>query len=162
MNLTGKKGIAYILKIILMIIFVICILSMIITPMFLEKGMIKNEKLGLTVVLIYISSVPALIMLYQFIKIFEQLENENIFTKIIERRFLKSSICSIIIGIIYIMNILIIPSKIASFERTSIIVYVFFSAITAVIFLMFGIGLIILREIYKTAIQNKEENDLTI
>ena len=53
MNLTGKKGIAYILKIILMIIFVICILSMIITPMFLEKGMIKNEKLGLTVVLIY-------------------------------------------------------------------------------------------------------------
>ena len=61
------------------------------------------------------------------------------------------------------MNILIIPSKIASFERTSIIVYVFFSAITAVIFLMFGIGLIILREIYeKTAIQNKEENDLTI
>lgn len=162
MKLTGKKGIADILKIILMIIFVICVLSMIITPMFLEKGMITNEKLGLTVVLIYVSSVPALIMLYQFIKIFEQLENENIFTKIIERRFLKSSVCSIIIGIIYIINILIIPSKIASFERTSIIVYVFFSAITAVIFLMFGIGLIILREIYKTAIQNKEENDLTI
>ena len=47
-------------------------------------------------------------------------------------------------------------------EVTAIIVYVFFSVITAVIFLMFGIGLMILREIYKTAIENKEENDLTI
>ena len=47
-------------------------------------------------------------------------------------------------------------------EVTAIIVYVFFSVITAVIFLMFGIGLMILREIYKTAIKNKEENDLTI
>ena len=121
----------------------------------------KKVIIGL-VALTILGQAGVLILLYQFIKIFEQLENENIFTKIIERRFLKSSICSIIIGIIYIMNILIIPSKIASFERTSIIVYVFFSAITAVIFLMFGIGLIILREIYKTAIQNKEENDLTI
>ena len=47
-------------------------------------------------------------------------------------------------------------------EVTEIIVYVFFSVITAVIFLMFGIGLMILREIYKAAIENKEENDLTI
>lgn len=43
-----------------------------------------------------------------------------------------------------------------------VIVYLFFSIITSMIFLILGIGLTILREIYKTAIKNKEENDLTI
>ena len=68
----------------------------------------------------------------------------------------------IFIGIIYFINTLLIPSEIVGLEVTEIIVYVFFSVITAVIFLMFGIGLMILREIYKAAIENKEENDLTI
>ena len=49
-----------------------------------------------------------------------------------------------------------------NFEYASIVVYLFFSIITAMIFLIFGIGLLVLREIYKTAISNKEENDLTI
>ena len=146
MKISGKKGIAVILKIILVIIFVMCILSMAITPIFLKQGAITKEKLGATIICIYISSIPALIMLYQFIKIFGQLEKENIFSKAIEKRFLISAVSSIIIGL----------------EVTEIIVYVFFSVITAVIFLMFGIGLMILREIYKTAIKNKEENDLTI
>ena len=101
-------------------------------------------------------------MLYQFIKIFGQLEKENIFSKAIEKRFLISAVSSIIIGIIYFINTLLIPSEIVGLEVTEIIVYVFFSVITAVIFLMFGIGLMILREIYKAAIENKEENDLTI
>ena len=100
--------------------------------------------------------------MYQFIKIFGQLEKENIFSKAIEKRFLISAISSIIIGIIYFINTLLIPSEIVGLEVTEIIVYVFFSVITAVIFLMFGIGLMILREIYKAAIENKEENDLTI
>lgn len=162
MKISGKKGIAVILKIILVIIFLVCILSMAITPIFLKQGAITKEKLGATIICIYISSIPALVMLYQFIKIFGQLEKENIFSKAIEKRFLISAISSIIIGIIYFINTLLIPSEIVGLEVTEIIVYVFFSVITAVIFLMFGIGLMILREIYKAAIENKEENDLTI
>ena len=138
MKISGKKGIAVILKIILVIIFLVCILSMAITPIFLKQGAITKEKLG------------------------GQLEKENIFSKAIEKRFLISVVSSIIIGIIYFINTLLIPSEVVGLEVTAIIVYVFFSVITAVIFLMFGIGLMILREIYKTAIKNKEENDLTI
>ena len=74
MKISGKKGIAVILKIILVIIFVMCILSMAITPIFLKQGAITKEKLSTTIICIYISSIPALIMLYQFIKIFGQLE----------------------------------------------------------------------------------------
>ena len=113
-------------------------------------------------IMIITTGIIALFIIYQFIKIFGQLEKENIFSKAIEKRFLISAVSSIIIGIIYFINTLLIPSEIVGLEVTEIIVYVFFSVITAVIFLMFGIGLMILREIYKTAIENKEENDLTI
>ena len=96
MKISGKNGIAVILKTILIIIFVMCILSMAITPIFLKQGAITKEKLGTTIICIYISSIPALIMLYQFIKIFGQLEKENIFSKSIEKRFLITSVSSII------------------------------------------------------------------
>ena len=162
MKISGKKGIAVILKIILVIIFVVCILSMAITPIFLKQGAITKEKLGATIICIYISSIPALVMLYQFIKIFSSLEKEVVFSRTIENRFLVTSICSIIIGIIYGINVIVMPNKIAQFEYSAIIAYVFFSIVTAMIFLILGIGLIVLKSIYKTAIENKEENDLTI
>ena len=169
MKLTGNKSISTILKIFLIILFILCILSMIATPIFIEKGgdisfkqMIINGTLGINIIFIYLSSIPALIMLYQFIKIFAQLEKENVFSKVIEKRFLITAICSIIIGAIYVINAIVMPSKIINFDKSSIIVYLFFSIITSMIFLILGIGLMVLREIYKTAIKNKEENDLTI
>ena len=124
--------------------------------------MILNEPLGTTIICIYLSGIPALVMLYQFIKIFSALEKGEVFSKKIEDRFLITSICSIVIGIIYGINVIVMPSKIAQFEYSSIITYIFFAIITAMIFLILGIGLIVLKEIYKTAIENKEENDLTI
>lgn len=169
MKITGKKSISSGIKIFLIILFALCILSIITVPIFAEKNgedffrkMIFEQSLGMTIIFIYLSSIPALIMLYEFIKIFSSLEKENVFSKKIENRFLISSICSIIIGIIYGINVFVQISKIANFEYSSIIVYLFFSIITAMIFLILGIGLIVLREIYKTAIENKEENDLTI
>ena len=138
-------------------------------PLFIEKNgigtfkqMILEQTLGITIIFIYLSSIPALVMLYEFIKIFSSLEKENVFNKKIANRFLVCSICSIIIGIIYGIDVFTEISKISTFEYSTIIVYLFFSIITAMIFLILGIGLIVLREIYKTAIKNKEENDLTI
>lgn len=169
MKITGKKSISSFVKIFLIILFALCIVSIIEVPMFIEKNgigsfkqMIFEETLGITIIFIYLSSIPALIMLYEFIKIFSSLEKGNIFSKKVENRFLISSVCSIIIGIIYGINVFVQISKISNFEYSSIIVYLFFSIITAMIFLILGIGLIVLREIYKTAIENKEENDLTI
>ena len=52
MKISGKKGIAVILKIILVIIFLVCILSMAITPIFLKQGAITKEKLGATIMMI--------------------------------------------------------------------------------------------------------------
>ncbi len=169
MKITGKRSISSIIKIFLIILFILCILSIITVPLFIEKNgigtfkqMILEQTLGITIIFIYLSSIPALVMLYEFIKIFSSLEKENVFNKKIANRFLVCSICSIIIGIIYGIDVFTEISKISTFEYSTIIVYLFFSIITAMIFLILGIGLIVLREIYKTAIKNKEENDLTI
>lgn len=169
MKITGKKSISSIIKIFLIILFVLCIVSIVIVPIFIKKNgvgsfkqVIFEEPLGITIIFIYLSSIPALIMLYEFIKIFSSLEKENVFSKIIANRFLITSICSIIIGIIYGINVFVAQIKNSNFEYSAVIVYLFFSIITSMIFLILGIGLTILREIYKTAIKNKEENDLTI
>ena len=169
MKTTGKKSLASIIKIFLIILFILCIGSMIVVPIFAQRNgedflrkILFEQPLGVTVIFIYISSIPALIMLYEFIKIFSSIEKGEVFTRKIETRFLFSSICSIIIGIIYGINVFVVPLEETNFEYASIVVYLFFSIITAMIFLIFGIGLLVLREIYKTAISNKEENDLTI
>ena len=169
MKITGNRSISSMIKIFLIIIFAICIASIITVPIIVEnqenvnfKQMILNEPLGTTIICIYLSGIPALVMLYQFIKIFSALEKGEVFSRKIENRFLITSICSIVIGIIYGINAIVMPNKIAQFEYSSIITYIFFAIITAMIFLILGIGLIVLKEIYKTAIENKEENDLTI
>ena len=169
MKITGNRSISSMIKIFLIILFAICIAAIIAVPTFVEKqgtesfkSMVLDEPLGTTIIVIYLSGIPALIMLYQFIRIFSSLEKGEVFNRKIENRFLITSICSIIIGIIYGINIFIIPNKIKHFEYSTIITLVFFSIVIAMIFLILGIGLIVLKEIYKTAIDNKEENDLTI
>lgn len=169
MKITGNRSMSSMIKIFLIILFAICIAAIIAVPTFVEKqgtesfkSMILDEPLGTTIIVIYLSGIPALIMLYQFIRIFSSLEKGEVFNRKIENRFLITSICSIIIGIIYGINIFIIPNKIKHFEYSTIITLVFFSIVIAMIFLILGIGLIVLKEIYKTAIDNKEENDLTI
>ena len=169
MKITGNRSISSIIKIFLIILFAICIATIIAVPIFVEnqgtgnfKQMILNETLGSTVVCIYLSAIPALVMLYQFIKIFSSLEKVVVFSRTIENRFFVTSICSIIIGVVYGINAIMVPSKISQFENSAIITYIFFAIIVSMIFLILGIGLMVLKSIYRTAIENKEENDLTI
>ena len=75
MKITGNRSISSIIKIFLIILFTICIATIIAVPIIVEnqgtgnfKQMILNETLGSTVVCIYLSAIPALVMLYQFIK----------------------------------------------------------------------------------------------
>lgn len=169
MKITGNRSISSIIKIFLIIMFAICVASISTVPIIVEnqekvnfKQMIINEPLGTTIICIYLSGIPALVMLYQFIKVFSSLEKGEVFSRKIENKFLIASICSVLIGVIYGINAIMMPSKIAQLDYSAIITYIFFSIITSMIFLILGVGLIVLKEIYKTAIENKEENDLTI
>lgn len=57
-----------------------------------------------------------------------------------------------------------INSMILFFQTTdpNILVYRILTSTVTLVFLIFGIGLVVLTEIYKKALKFKEENDLTI
>ena len=124
---------------------------------------IQNNIFDLTFfIMIIITGIIALFIIYQFIKIFKNLKNNILFCEDNSKRLdLVSNSCFIISGL-YIM-IAIFIFLIISKLMEEFICYVFaFSIMLIVIFAVAGIGIKILDEIYKKAIEFKEENDFTI
>ena len=68
---------------------------------------------------------------------------------------------SIIMGIIYMLNSIVIVIGYNK-EFGWMTIYLILSMIITLVFLIFGIGLVVLSEIYRKAIQYKEENESTI
>ena len=113
-------------------------------------------------VMIIITGLIALFIIYQFIKIFKNLKN-NILFSINNSKSLNiiSNSCFIISVIYLIISILIIA--IAKNLIDEFIYYILaFSIMLMIIFVVSGIGIKILNELYKKAIEYKEENELTI
>ena len=111
-----------------------------------------------------LTGIIALYIIYQFIKIFKNLEESKLFDISNSSSLNKISILSIVMGVLYfiVMLSLMFFTKrlffdIASRFMTTLLVFIF-----SIGFLVFGIGIKILNEIYKKAIEYKEENELTI
>lgn len=162
MKILGKNSLSSKIEIGLIILLIIGIVIALTVGTYVliywEKWM--NLLLTKVIAIAYLSSFPALTMLIQFIKIFQNLKDEKAFEKENIKSFKISYIASFIISIIYILNtslLLINTTQIDAF-----IVYPLLMGIVAMVFFIFGIGLIVLTEIYKKAIQFKEENELTI
>ncbi len=148
--------------IIIIDIFVLVTITKIITHIIMNEN-ITNNIFDLTIfTMIIITGIIALFIIYQFIKIFRNLKNSKLFcednkkglNKISNSCFIMSSIYLIITVLIYF----IIHDLMEAF-----IYYIFaFSIILTIISFICGIGIKILNEIYKKAIEYKEENDFTI
>lgn len=112
--------------------------------------------------MIIITGLIALFIIYQFIKIFKNLKSNILFCEDNAKMLNIISRCCFIISTLYLsisIFILLIMSKIME----GFIYYVFaFSIMLMIIFTIAGIGIKILCEIYKKAIEYKEENDFTI
>ena len=113
-----------------------------------------------TLIILYLSSWPASILISQFIGIFKSLENNNVFDKNNLKRLKISYISSIVMGLMYLINSVILFLN--KENENWMIIYMLLTYIITLVFLIFGVGLIVLSEIYKRAIKYKEENDLTI
>lgn len=113
-------------------------------------------------VMIIITGLIALFIIYQFTKIFKNLKNNILFTTNNSKSLnIISNSCFIISVIYLIISILIIA--IAKNLIDEFIYYILaFSIMLMIIFVVSGIGIKILNEIYKKAIEYKEENELTI
>ena len=161
MKILGKKSLSSVITIFLKILLILCIAVIISGAYIIVKNidLLASLTIFKTLLLIYLSSIPALILIIQFLKIFENLREEKVFIESNIKKLKISYITSIIIGIIFMIN-----SIILFFQTTdpNILVYRILTSTVTLVFLIFGIGLVVLTEIYKKALKFKEENDLTI
>ena len=113
-------------------------------------------------IMIFTTGIIALFIIIQFIKIFKNLKNNVLFSNKNSKALeLICRYCFIISFIYFIISIFVF------FTMHNLIDYfvyylLAFSIMLMIIFAVSGIGLKILNEIYKKAIEYKEENDYTI
>lgn len=169
MYLNSKKSMIKLIKFVLIILCFLCVVGIITIPVIALNShdyieILNNEKLlSIVSLLIYFTSVPAFILLFEFARLFSNLEKNEIFSKENTKYFKISSICAYIIGLLYILSFIF--SIIIFFNNNEILIYGildFFILIISIIFLTIGLGLNFLKEIYIIAVENKEENELTI
>ena len=122
---------------------------------------LKNDMLDFILyTMIILTGIIALFIIYQFIKIFKNLKNNVLFCKENEKRLNTVSINCFVISILYfIIAVFLIANN---FQEQLIYYIIAFSIMLAIIFSVSAIGIKILNEIYKKAIEYKEENDFTI
>lgn len=143
----------------------IIVLSTIIKIVFhiVMKENIQNNVFDLTLfIMIITTGTIALFIIYQFIKIFKNLKSNILFCENNANSLnMISNSCFIISAIYFIIAILIF--LIISDLMGEFLYYIFaFSIMLMVIFAVSGIGIKILNEIYKKAIEYKKDNDFTI
>ena len=162
MKVLGKKSLSTIIKIFLWVLFTVCLIVVILGGVILIKDFtfFKSTNTLKTLIILYLSSWPASVLISQFIGIFKSLENNNVFDKNNLKRLKISYISSIIMWIMYLINSVILFLN--NENENWMIIYMLLTYIITLVFLIFGVGLIVLSEIYKRAIKYKEENDLTI
>ncbi len=112
--------------------------------------------------MIILTGLIALFIIYQFIKIFKNLKSNILFCKNNAKSLNIVSISCFVISAIYLIIAILLFLTMNDLME-AFIYYIFaFSIILMVIFSVSGIGIKILNEIYKKAIEYKEENEFTI
>lgn len=158
--IVGLKGLFTIISVIDIAVFTVIIKII--------KHIIRNENMQSNIfdlnlyAMMLLSGIIALFMIYQFIRIFNNLKNNDLFSTDSSNRLniVKNScfLISVVYCIIAILIFIIMNKMTEEFIHFMFVL----SAILAIVFVVFGIGMKILNEIYKKAIEYKEENDLII
>lgn len=162
MKILGKRSLSTVIKVFLWILLTICLIVVILGGVVVinEFNFFNTTNTLRTLIVLYLSSIPAAILISQFIGIFKSLENNDVFDKGNLKRLRISYVSSIIMGIMYLANSVML--YFSTEDENWVIIYILLTYIITLVFLIFGVGLIVLSEIYKKAIKYKEENDLTI
>ena len=149
MNKLGKY-----LKILLVVGFVIFIPSIIISPFLLNH----TSKTIYSMFIIYPNGLLMSVIIYEFIKLFKSLEDNNPFNYENVKTLKTTSVVSLIMCILWFIDLLFMVLIIKNTYINYIIVLIFL----ALLFLGVSISLYILSLLFKQATDYKEENDLTI
>lgn len=151
MKITGKKSLSSLIEICLKIIMIIGIIIVLGLPFFLQKyaeWMHPQIEYYPSLAILYASGIPALMIVYRFIKIFHTLKEDNPFNMENVKNLKVISNCSLLIMLEYMVGIFFITSV--------------FAIVIIGVFAVVWLGCYILAELLKKAIDYKEENELTI
>lgn len=164
----GLEVLFCVISILSIIVFVICSITLFSeynSSTMIENYLLKIVLLTIISIVFLITGIVALFIIYQFIKIFKNLKENKLFEKDNIKYLGNISSLSIIIGILYFVTLIgvsIVLGKYISFDLLSDVLIKILVFVFSIAFLIFGIGIKILNEIYKKAIEYKEENDLTV
>ena len=155
------------LKVLFTIIRLVDLLVLATIPQLITElvGMEHAEKSMASLILfimIITTGIIALFIIYQFIKIFQHLKDNELFCEDNVKRLSTISIYCFVISTIYFITAIFAIATITKYFQEFVYYILFSLIILAIIFGVAGIGIKILNEIYKKAIEYKEENDFTI
>ena len=142
------------LKYLLIIIFIVSIPTIIVLPFFLNH----NYSIIYSIVIVYPNGLLMLGIMYNFIRLFKSLEDNNPFNYNNVKILKNTGIISFIMSILWIIDLLIMIFLIKNTYINYVIVLLF-------LFLLFfgvSIALLLLCLLFKQATDYKTENDLTI
>lgn len=143
-------------------ILVASIIVKIISHIIMQENLYNNIFDLIVYTMIIITGIMALFIIFQFIKIFKNLKANVLFCQDNSKRLNIVSNSCFIISAIYLIIAILIFSIISNLNETFIYYISAFSIMFTVIFIISGVGIKILNEIYKKAIEYKEDSDFTI
>lgn len=155
MNILGENGIGKFLKIFLQICFYTGIVLLIILPFGLKM---VGLNLNATAFVIYPNGIALLVIVYQFIGLFDSLKNNNPFCIENVKRLKIAGKASIVESLLWVIDLLYEFILVKYFDIVILLVLTFM----VVLFIGVAIALYILSELFKQATEYKEENELTI
>ena len=125
MKILGKKSLSSVVMVFLCVLLVLCIIAIIAGGIFVLSNLsfFTKDLLSITYILIYLSSIPALVMIITFLQIFNTLKQENPFEKKNIKRLETSYIASIVIGVIYAINVLLVYLGVGIIQERFFIIY---------------------------------------
>lgn len=152
MKVSGSKSLSSIIKVFLQIVLVVGIMVYVLLPILLKLYIhYLNQELNYVtaLILLYVSGIPAIVIVNEFIHLFCSIKMDNPFIKENVQSLKRISVCSVIIAVTYIIGIFFVTSSIFAF-------------IVIGVFIIAWLGSYVLSELLQEAICYKEENDLTI
>lgn len=155
MKILGEKGLGKTLKEFLQICFYGGIVLLIILPFLLKTA---GLQLNATAVIIYPNGIALLVIVYQFIGLFDSLKNNNPFCMENVKRLKFAGIASIVEAVLWAIDLTYELVLAKNFDPIIILVLVFLF----ILFIGVAIALYILAELIRQGTEYKVENELTI
>ena len=156
MKIEGEKSIGSLLKIVLQICMVLGIIILICLYLILKYF---NLHFDLFAMMIYPCGIGLLLLIYQFIGLFNSLKENNPFCHDNVIRLNKSMIISFVISFLIVIALCF---SILLYNDYYTLRFNICIGFICLLFFGVGIALCILKELFKEAIAYKEENELTI